>query len=107
MQQNLHPVQFQTTYESRYGHARVTPSGYISNLMVPEEHRKKGYGSEIMHQITSDADRLGHDLTLHARPDLHEWYGKHGFVQTGHDYLGGNKMPRLQRKPRAKDVKGI
>lgn len=107
MQQNLHPVQFKKTYQGQYGHARVSPEGYVSNLHVPEEHRKEGHGSNIMHQITSDADRMGHGLTLHARTDLHPWYAKHGFQMTGHDYIGGVANPRLERKPRAKDVKGI
>lgn len=105
MEQNLHPAQFKAIYQGRHGQARVTPTGYVSNLRVPEEHQKQGHGAGIMKQITDDADRFGHDLTLHARPELHEWYAKQGFVQTGHDYLGGSKMPRLQRKP--KDVKGI
>lgn len=105
MQQNLHPVQFKSTYEGRFGSARVSPSGYVSNLAVPEKERGKGHGTAIMGQITGDADRFQHGLTLHARPELHEFYEKHGFTRTGADYMGGVAIPRLERKP--KEIEGI
>lgn len=103
--ESLHPVQFKRTYEGQYGSARVSQDGYISDLHVQEQHRKEGHGSAIMGQITSDADKFGHALTMHARPDLHKFYEKHGFIHTGYDYMGPKKVPRLERKP--KDIKGI
>lgn len=105
MAQNLHPVQFKGMYQGQYGSARVSTEGYVSNLAVPEGQRKKGHGSEIMKQITSDADKFGHGLTLHARPELHDFYAKHGFQRTGADYMGGKAIPRLERKP--KNIEGI
>ena len=100
MSEVFHPVQFKGMYEGQYGSARVSPEGYVHNLRVPEEHQGKGHGSAILGQITSDADKLGKGLTMHARPELHDFYAKHGFVQTGHDYIGGVANPRLQRKPK-------
>lgn len=105
MQQNLHPVQFKPVYEGQYGSARVSTEGYVSNLQVKEGERRRGHGSEIMKQITSDADKFGHPLTLHARPDLRRFYEKHGFQRTGADYMGGVAHTRWERKP--KEIEGI
>lgn len=105
MQQNLHPVQFQPVYKGQYGSARVSSEGYVSDLRVKEGERRRGHGSGIMRQITGDADKFGHGLTLHARPDLGEFYEKHGFTRTGADYMGGTAMVRWERKP--KEIEGI
>jgi predicted GNAT family N-acyltransferase len=105
MSQVFHPVQFKGMYQGQYGTARVSPEGYVSNLRVREEQRGRGHGSSIMKQVTDDADKLGHGLTLHARPELHGFYAKHGFVRTGDDYIGGVPHPRLERKP--KSIEGI
>ena len=81
-------------YRTGYGSARVSESGYISNLGIREEFRGQGAGSELVGSITADADRLGKTLTMHARPELHEFYGKHGFTHIGEDQFG----PILQRQ---------
>jgi len=92
----LHSGQFQSTYQSEYGSARVTPEGYVHNVFVPEGQRGRGHGAKVMGKILADADRIGKPLTLHAREDLHDWYGALGFKVTGRDVFG----PRLERQPR-------
>jgi GNAT superfamily N-acetyltransferase len=95
---------FKPTYESSYGSARVTPGGYVHNVAVRESERGKGYGSALMAEITTDADRLQRPVSLHAREELHPWYRRMGFeVQTGpkadldRSIFG---QPYLVRKPR-------
>ena len=83
-------------YRTGYGSARVTKSGYVHNLGIREGFRGEGLGSELVGSITSDADALGKTLTVHARPALHDFYGKHGFEHIGEDQFG----PILQRQPK-------
>jgi N-acetylglutamate synthase-like GNAT family acetyltransferase len=89
-------TQFAPVYQSEHGSAHVSPGGYVSNVHIRGEMRGQGHGTALMQRITSDADRLGQPLSLHARPDLHGWYRRLGFEQTESDALG----PRLERKPR-------
>jgi predicted GNAT family N-acyltransferase len=73
---------------------------------VPEKQRGKGAGTEILKQVTDDADKYGSTLKLHAFGEgLHNWYTQRGFQMTGHDYMNGIPHPRFERKPQ--DVKGI
>lgn len=95
------PHQFKSLYTSDYGSARVSPEGYVSNVIISHERRGEGHGTELMGQITSEADRLGKHLTLNARPELHDWYERMGFKHTGYDQFGSTKLPRLERRPRA------
>src|SRR5262245_26084724 len=95
----INPNQLKPLYESGFGSARVTPSGYVSNVRIRQDVQGKGYGTALMQQVTSDADRLGKSLTMHARPELHGWYGRLGFQHTGYDVIGGNRLPRLERRP--------
>lgn len=92
----LNPDQFRPVYENDYGSAKVTPGGYVRDVMVHHAHRGEGHGSDIMRQVTSDADRLGAPLQLHARPDLHPWYGRFGFSPSGEDAMGN----LMERRPR-------
>lgn len=48
----------------------VTPwmqpnQGYIARILVPEAHRNKGYGTEIMQELCELADSLGKQLVVH------------------------------------------
>lgn len=52
---------------------------YMSNLHIPEEERGHGRGSTLMQQVTEQADQEGSEVVLHARADLHPWYGRFGF----------------------------
>lgn len=89
--------QFAPVYSTQHGSARVSSDGYVHNVAVNYWSRGQGHGTELMQKITSDADRLGKPLVLHAREDLHPWYGRLGFTPTGEDGLGHV----LERTPRA------
>jgi Acetyltransferase (GNAT) domain len=90
-QRELSPV-----YNTGYGSAKVSKQGYVWNMGIREPHRGKGHGGELMKRITTDADLSRQTLTLHARPELHRFYGAHGFEHIGEDQFG----PVLQRKPK-------
>ena len=89
-------TQFDPVYHTDYGTARVTPSGYISNVSV--RVRGQGHGTELMQKVTQHADEMGKSLTMHARPELHPWYQRLGFTHTADDEFG----PRLERSPKGK-----
>ena len=89
-------TQFEPVYRTEHGSAKVSPTGYVWNLSVYGS-RGRGRGTELMQQITADADRLGKPLTVHAREELHPFYQRLGFEKVGTDELGH----RLERKPRS------
>jgi ribosomal protein S18 acetylase RimI-like enzyme len=84
-----------TLFTTPHGSAKATPSGYVRDVHVRPAQRGQGHGSALMSEITAHADETGTELTLNARPDLHEWYGKFGFAEDGRDVFG----PRLKRSP--------
>ena len=94
--------QFKEFYQTRYASARVAPGGYVYNVLTNVDRRGEGHGTELMRQITADADRLRMPLTLHARTELHPWYQRLGFEHVDDDFddWGGTSMPRLRREPR-------
>jgi GNAT superfamily N-acetyltransferase len=60
---------------------------HIHRINVPWEYRGKGYGTQILNDITNDADRDGITLCLVPVPSaewskktLVDWYKRHGFV---------------------------
>ena len=72
----------------------------INNIFVPEKHRGKGIGRNLMASITRDADRDGITLALCVSSsggltdeDLHAWYRRCGFTD-------GNCIV-LYRKPQS------
>ena len=70
---------------------------YLRNLSVSPEHRGHGIGTQFMHDLLSEHDRAGTQVTLHAgRPQLMRWYNSLGFESEGEDALG----IRMTRKPR-------
>lgn len=86
-------------FSTGYGSARVTPSGYLYNLVVDSEHRGQGHGHELLRTVTSHADRQGLVLYTQARRELHPFYGKHGFAPTP-EAVGVGDLPVLKRSPR-------
>lgn len=59
----------------------------ITNVFVPEEHRKKGWGTRLIEHACETADIQGMLLILHVEEDndhLVNWYSKFGFkvIQT-------------------------
>jgi len=78
--------QFGGIYEYETASAIVGAKGYVRNLRAGE--RGMGHGTGLMQKIVSDADASGVELSLHARPDLHEWYGRFGFRHREDDIIG-------------------
>lgn len=71
---------------------------YVSNLIVGHENRGQGYGTQVMRSINDYADAEHLPVTLHARQDLHDWYGSLGYTRHPQDDLG--TVPALRREPR-------
>lgn len=95
--------QFKDFYHTPYATARVSESeegGYVSNVMTNVDYRGQGHGTALMGEITSHADEIGKPLLLHARPDLHPWYGKLGFEVAHEDKRSHPKLPLLVRQPK-------
>lgn len=72
----------------------LTPNWTITRINVPEKERGNGYGSALLDQIVSDADRDGVDLQLEVSPSgglnydqLVEWYKRRGFRLTPVGYM--------------------
>ena len=55
----------------------------VSEVFVPEWHRRKGIASRLLRQVCDDADAHGKVLMLMPGGDdwLTAWYSKFGFVQ--------------------------
>lgn len=92
--------EFQTGLRhNQWASAQVSPSGYISNMVTHYDHRGEGHGTDLLQEITNNADAAGQELLLNARADLHPWYGRHGFTVDPEGFaLGG--LPQLRRPPR-------
>lgn len=86
-------------FATAYGSARVTPAGYLYNVVVSEGQRGKGHGHDLLKQVTADADSRGQTLYTQARPELHDFYGKHGFTPSD-EQVGLGDLPTLRRDPR-------
>ena len=71
---------------------------YVSNLIVGHEKRGQGYGTKVMQSITDYADSQHVAVALHARADLHDWYGGLGYERDPEHDLG--KTPALTRRAR-------
>jgi ribosomal protein S18 acetylase RimI-like enzyme len=66
----------------------------INRINVPQEHRGKGYGTQILDQILKDADQERVTLVLEVyasdmrgimtKDKLIEWYRRHGFHMVNH-----------------------
>lgn len=89
-------------FHTAYGSARVTPAGYLYNVLVDEKHRGQGHGHELLQSVTADADSRGQVLYTQARPELHGFYGKHGFVPSD-EQVGLGDLPSLRRDPKQSD----
>lgn len=88
----------ESTVATDFGSARVSPEGYISNLVVNASHRGNGKGHELLSAVTKHADEHGLTLNAHVREDLHPFYAGHGFQVSHFDEAMGS--PVLHRKPR-------
>lgn len=76
-----------------YGEGKI-----ITRVNVPEAHRGKGLGSQLLKEVCDDASRENITLFLEISPSgpldygqLHDWYVRYGF----RDWCG-----ILRRKPK-------
>lgn len=60
----------------------------VSSVHVPEDQRRMGHASALMHSICVEADQAGKLLLVHCKGydspgmtdrELEDWYGKFGF----------------------------
>lgn len=72
----------------------MTRNWTITRINVPKASRGHGLGSQLLRQITDDADRLGLRLQLEVyasdgldHEQLVAWYGRHGFEPYQYGYL--------------------
>jgi GNAT superfamily N-acetyltransferase len=84
----------------------------LSRIVVPEESRGRGVGSDVMQQILKYADDAGSTVALSPSSDfggnkkkLQKWYQSLGFISnkgTAADYEISESMYRLPITPRGK-----
>ena len=72
----------------------------VSDVFVPEWHRRKGIASRLMQQVCADADAFGKVLMLMIDGDdwLPAWYAQFGFV------VIQNNPILMARQPNRKDA---
>lgn len=69
---------------------------YIESLLVHENMRKKGIGSECMRQFIDQSQRQGiHTLQLQTLGHLIHFYERLGFKEVSDDYIFSNMEKRL------------
>lgn len=73
----------------------------LSNVFVPEAHRKQGWGTKLVQEACSNADDLGKLLVIHinrGNPQLENWYAKFGFekIQDIPEILMARSPGRIQ-----------
>ena len=79
----------------------LTKGWTITRINVPSQNRGHGFGTRLLKQICSDADKENVSLWLEPYPSgdldyqaLVDWYSRHGFVMTSLGYM--------KRKPNGK-----
>lgn len=78
--------------------ARVSTSGYVSNVVVSWWKRGEGIGTKLMRQVCRFADANKMVLWLDCRDDLISWYESLGFEwEDGEHKFIGNRMRRVPR----------
>lgn len=75
-------------------YARILPPGpdglpHVGRVVVPKEHRRKGYGKALMHQVMQCLQRQygSSRSALAAQAYLQHFYEGFGYVRTGPEYL--------------------
>lgn len=85
--------------------ARILPPGLaydesaIGRVVVAEEYRGEGLGHQLMDECIKYAlAEFGNSpIMISAQKHLEKYYGKHGFVSTGKEYLEDG-IPHVQMK---------
>ena len=66
------------------------PFGFLEDVFVEEEHRKKGIGSKLIEKVIVEAKNQGcYKLICTARlskPEVHAFYEKFGFKRHGFEF---------------------
>lgn len=66
------------------------PYGLLEDLLVKEEHRKKGIGSALVKEAIEEAKRLGCYKVIGTsrmeRENVHAWYEKLGLKKYGYEF---------------------
>ena len=66
------------------------PYGFLEDLLVKEEHRKKGIGTLLVKEAIAEAKRLGCykiiGTSRMARENVHAWYEKLGLKKHGYEF---------------------
>ena len=70
------------------GTGRLMPDGRIGRMAVLAPWRGKGVGAAILDALMAEAKRRGFRETyLHAQSHAKDFYGRHGYVAVGEEYL--------------------
>lgn len=66
------------------------PYGLLEDLLVKEEHRKKGVGSALVREAVAEAKRLGCYKVIGtsrlSREEVHHFYEKLGLKKRGYEF---------------------
>jgi predicted GNAT family N-acyltransferase len=70
------------------GTGRLTPDARIGRMAVAREWRGQGVGSAILQSLLETARAAGHArVELHAQVHALKFYGRHGFIARGAEFL--------------------
>lgn len=66
------------------------PYGLLEDILVKEEHRKKGIGTALVKEAIAEAKRLGCYKLIGTsrmeRENVHAWYEKLGLKKWGYEF---------------------
>lgn len=80
------------------GTARLLPDGHIGRMAVRVPGRGSGVGGAILLKLMHEAQARGHsDVVLSAQIRAEKFYGRHGFVREGEEYLDAG-IPHVQMR---------
>lgn len=81
----------------------------VTRVIVPEEKRGEGVGTELLNELTADADKECKTLLLEPRPYVDSGMTKRSLInyykRFGFEYKG--KDDYMERKPKSKKCKAI
>ncbi|MDO8620015.1 MAG: GNAT family N-acetyltransferase [bacterium] len=70
--------------------SHTEPYGFLEDLLVKEEHRKKGIGSTLVKEAIEEAKRLGCYKLIGTsrmeRENVHQFYEKLGLKKYGYEF---------------------